>query len=660
MTIVRRLFTFMGMKVDKAGFDKADKRTDSLKTGIGKIGGAADSIRGKVLGMIGAFAGLSAFKGLINTNIEAQKLGAQLKSVTGSAEKGAAAFNEIKKFAATTPFELNNVTKAFIKLKAAGIEPTNDVMKAVGNLAAANATTIAQAASAITKANKGLTEELGSQLNIVSKTTAKTITLTVQGAETTIKRSGTNISDFLLDIGRTKFATGMSDQMQTIGGKLSNLSDATTNFKVLIGEAGLNDAVFKLVDQFIRWISVNDKLAEQIGKKLGVAIDKLGESMNTVKDNSGKAQIATGAFVGAMAIPKVVAFGASTKLAALGIAGGLAAIKLKLVQIGAVLARITPAMVGIAIVVALVIDLISFFAGGPSVIGKFVETFKDGEGGLAGMARALLQMKDAVLKIVNDVVSLLAPIISQIAETLGSLVSSLLDAVGSILAPAVELISIIVQLVLVVVGIVLQLASVLIGIVVGILNPIVKVVVFLFRIVGFIFKIVAKIISAVLKPVLDFLKLVSEAIAFTVNEMVNLFTDGFDRIGDLAAEIFKPITDGFSRFVEGVKEIIRDLPASMVPSDILAWAGVMKPLTIDTGRAVSLAQASSQAASLMAQLASAPDLSTIASEFNVGSIQVNITTDSTDPEAVGDKSREGLTQALTDFSSLAAEISAAQ
>ena len=552
-------------------------------------------------------------------------------------------------------------------MKAAGIEPTNDVMKAVGNLAAANSTTIAQAASAITKANKGLTEELGSQLNIVSKVSADSVKLTVQGVETTVKRSGTNISDFLLDIGRTKFATGMEDQMQTIGGKLSNLSDATTNFKVLIGEAGLNKAVFNLVDQFIKWIAVNDKLAEQIGKKLGVAVDGLGKSIKTVQDNSGKAQVATGAFVGALAIPKVVAFGVEAKLALLGIGAALVKLKTKTIAFGAVLRTITLPMVGIAALALLIIDLILFFAGGPSLIGAFVDKFKDGEGGLAGMAGALLEMKDAVVKIVSALVDTLAPIIADIGKSVGEILGSLFGAIGSILQPVIEVVSIIVQFALQIVAVALQLAAILIKIVLGILKPVMKIAVFLLKAVAFIFKILGALVKGILRPIFNILKAIGSAVAVVFSDMIEAWTQIFGAITEMGARIFQPITDAFDRFIESVKNIIRKLPAKLVPNEVLTWAGVVKPALIGGGEGGQFAGAGRRIVAargvnaLLDQLDAAPTLGAAVAGFNMnGNVQVTINTDSSDPQAIADKAREGTREGMTDWSSEVANLTAVQ
>jgi len=656
MTIVRRLFTFMGMKVDKAGFDKADKRADLLKKGVSKIGATADGVTGKITGMIGAFAGLSAFKGLINTNVEAQKLGAQLKSVTGSAKAGAKAFADIKEFAATTPFELNNVTQAYIKLKAAGIEPTNAVMKSVGNLAAANSTTIAQAAGAITKANKGLTEELGSQLNITSQTTAKTVKLTVQGVETEVKRGGQNISNFLLGIGETKFASGMEDQMQTVGGKLSNLSDATTNFQVKIGEGGLNDAVFRLVDQIIKWISVNDHLADQIGKKLGIAIDGLGGKIKVVQENSDAAKVATAGFVGVMAVPKVVAFGLSVKATLATIAAGIVLVKLKMVGLLRTLLFMNPIVFAIAAAIAVVVDLIMFFVGGPSLIGKFVQSFAGAEGGLGGMAAALLEMKEAVTSIIKDIVGILAPAFAGIASVLGDLVGAMLDVIGAVLTPIIQIVTIIIQIVMQIVAAVLSVAAVLIKIATTILKPIIKVVIFLMKIVAFIVKLIGKLLKGILGAVLGILKSIFGAVADTFGKIFEGWSVIFNAIQEMGRMIFAPIVDAFESFIEGVKNIIRKLPAGLVPNEILLWAGVVKPSLggpgFDTAGAGRRIHASIGANKLIDQIFSAPTLAGASKAINMhGNVQVTVNTDSSDPAAVAAASREGTTQGMTDWSS---------
>ena len=90
----------------------------------------------------GAAAGLAAFGAvkvgsfIVATTKEFEDLRTTLSSVTGSTESGAEAFRFISEFATKTQFGVDDLTKTFIKLKAAGIEPTEELLTTFTDAAA--------------------------------------------------------------------------------------------------------------------------------------------------------------------------------------------------------------------------------------------------------------------------------------------------------------------------------------------------------------------------------------------------------------------------------------------------------------------------------------------------------------------------------------------
>lgn len=82
----------------------------------------------------GAAAGLAAIGAtkligsIISTTARFEDLGDALASVTGSAQAGAEAFDFVSSFATKTQFGVEDLTQTFIKLKASGIEPTEDLL----------------------------------------------------------------------------------------------------------------------------------------------------------------------------------------------------------------------------------------------------------------------------------------------------------------------------------------------------------------------------------------------------------------------------------------------------------------------------------------------------------------------------------------------------
>ena len=67
-------------------------------------------------------------KAIITTTARFEDLNDSLASVTGSAQAGAEAFDFVSKFATQTQFGVEDLTTTFIKLKASGIEPTQELL----------------------------------------------------------------------------------------------------------------------------------------------------------------------------------------------------------------------------------------------------------------------------------------------------------------------------------------------------------------------------------------------------------------------------------------------------------------------------------------------------------------------------------------------------
>jgi tape measure domain-containing protein len=58
-----------------------------------------------------------------------------LDTVFGGMKQGQQAMDRVMKFAQTTPFQIEDVTKAFIQLKSSGVEPSEDMLQAFADTA---------------------------------------------------------------------------------------------------------------------------------------------------------------------------------------------------------------------------------------------------------------------------------------------------------------------------------------------------------------------------------------------------------------------------------------------------------------------------------------------------------------------------------------------
>jgi large-conductance mechanosensitive channel len=216
-----------------------DRRFSKLGRGLSRIGGL----------MATAFVG----RQLVDTITKFEKLEASLRTVTGSADKAAVAFGFIQEFAATTPFELEEVTAAFIKLKALGLTPSEDALTSYGNTASAMGKSLNQMIEAVADAATGEFERL-KEFGIKSKSQGDQVTFTFQGVSTTVGKNAKEIEGYLQSIGNVQFAGAMKEQAGTLNVALSNMGDAFSKLVKAIGDAGLTD-ILMAVANAIKWLA---------------------------------------------------------------------------------------------------------------------------------------------------------------------------------------------------------------------------------------------------------------------------------------------------------------------------------------------------------------------------------------------------------------------
>lgn len=224
------------------GVDNMDRRFSKLGRGVSRLGGL----------MATAFVG----KQVVDVITKFEKLEASLRTVTGSAEKAGIAFGFIQEFAATTPFQLEEVTDAFIKLKALGLNPSEEALTSYGNTAVAMGKDLNQMIEAVADATTGEFERL-KEFGIKAKTQGDQVTFTFQGVSTTVGKNAKEIEAYLRSIGDVQFAGAMEEQADTLNVSLSNMGDAFSKLVKAIGDAGLTD-LLQLIADGVKW------LAEQI------------------------------------------------------------------------------------------------------------------------------------------------------------------------------------------------------------------------------------------------------------------------------------------------------------------------------------------------------------------------------------------------------------
>lgn len=223
-----------GLKKFEAGLNAVVGAGAKVAAGLTAAGAAAAAL---------GFAKLGA--DVVSVSAKLEGFRAALTTITGSAEGADKALAWVKEFGAKTPYELEQVNAAFVKLSAYGLDAQKQ-LGTLGDTAAAMGKPLEDAVEMMADAVTGEFERL-KEFGIRSKTVGDEVTFTWmqngQEMEKTVKKTAGAIEDGLLGILEGRFKGSMEGFSQTWSGMWSNLKDAYTLFIAEIGEAGFFDSM---------------------------------------------------------------------------------------------------------------------------------------------------------------------------------------------------------------------------------------------------------------------------------------------------------------------------------------------------------------------------------------------------------------------------------
>lgn len=189
---------------------RAEGSFNGMGTALAAIGGTA------FLGMIG--------KEILDTTAKFEKFEIVLKNTLGEIE-GQAALDMIAEFAATTPFQLDEVTDSFIRMANQGFVPTRDEMVLLGDLASSTGKSFNQLTEAMLDAQTGEFERL-KEFGIKASSNGDKVTFSFKDQQTTVDKTNASIRDYILSLGELQGIQGANEKIsQSLTGQISNLQD---------------------------------------------------------------------------------------------------------------------------------------------------------------------------------------------------------------------------------------------------------------------------------------------------------------------------------------------------------------------------------------------------------------------------------------------------
>jgi tape measure domain-containing protein len=262
-------------KVDR-NLNKLEKSSKSLNGVLSKVGAA-----------LAAFGIGRAFAGIVKIGAAFEDLRDTLHVVEGSANKGAAAFDNIAKLATKTTFGVEALADAYIMLKSSGLDPSNKLML----LFADTASTTTDQVGALT----AITQLYSRSLNKVGQDDFNKLTERGIPALRLLREGLGLTNDEILKMGRTTSgAKILMDELsiqleKTYGGasklKLDNLSVAQSNFNIQVSRAAdimfdeFGPALAETINKATEFIAANDALFKSLGQDLVGAIDGVSDAV---------------------------------------------------------------------------------------------------------------------------------------------------------------------------------------------------------------------------------------------------------------------------------------------------------------------------------------------------------------------------------------------
>lgn len=232
--------TISGIEKEAKDADNAVKKFGNDANDAGKKASNSFSGLGKIIAGVSLVALAKQFydfgKQVVNVTAEFQKFEAVLTNTLGSKSQAQIALAQIKQFAATTPFSVQELTSSFVKLANQGFVPTREEMRKLGDLSASTGKQFDMLTEAIIDAQTGEFERL-KEFGIRASKEGDKVTFTFKGVQTQTEFTSQAIRDYVLSLGD---AVGVSGSMaaisETLGGQISNMGDAWDTFMTTLGD----------------------------------------------------------------------------------------------------------------------------------------------------------------------------------------------------------------------------------------------------------------------------------------------------------------------------------------------------------------------------------------------------------------------------------------
>ena len=258
---------------------------------FGGMAGSMTKAKGGALALIGALVGVGASVGKIaQVGMSFEDLKDSLNTVFGSIDAGDQAMQKILTFAQTTPFQIQDATKAFIALKSAGVEPSMDMLQTFADTASVSTDQLGAFQAMIRITQRAASGGLGmEELNMLMDRGIDVLGILrdeLDLGKNDIAKFGSTadganqIMAALIKGMEAKFGGAMASKMDNLSTKTSNMSIAFQGLADAVFTGGLGDRLKKLTDRLTNF-------ANEAARTMRIANNQASLS-DIVDDKTGK------------------------------------------------------------------------------------------------------------------------------------------------------------------------------------------------------------------------------------------------------------------------------------------------------------------------------------------------------------------------------------
>ena len=284
------------LELDNKQYNQAIKQSQKNTKDFEK--GSVDSANAVRNAFI-ALGGAAVLKSIVDVGAEFQGLRNSLNVVFGSVDAGTAAFDRVNTFAQSTQFSVQTLTQAFVQLKGAGVEPTEELLMTFADTASVTTDQMGTFQAALDLVSRSTAGGLGLEdLNRLADRGIPVFTI----LQEKLGLARLEISEF----GKTAegadiiISALLEGLQEDVGGALTN---RLQDIEIVTSNLG------------IAFDNLKNALFETFGDTASVAIQGLTDAVNRLADNTEAINSLAKVFAGLVTV--ILSFGAVRGITAL-------------------------------------------------------------------------------------------------------------------------------------------------------------------------------------------------------------------------------------------------------------------------------------------------------------------------------------------------------